>query len=417
MTANKRPLENNTSDLARKRLWVVSEVYYPEETSTGYYLTAIAEGLADRFDVKVLCGQPNYSARGIRAPKHEFHNRTEIFRAAGTTLNRNVLAFRLINMLTLGLSVFFHGLQRFRRGDRVVVVTTPPSMPFIVGLASLFKGAIYTPLIHDCYPEGPIAVGMLKMGSLTARTIDFFNRWLYKHARKIIVVGRDMKELIDRKSDGLDACIEVIPNWAEIDDVRPTPRCDSRLLRDLGISEKLVISHAGNIGYPTEVKTLIEAIVKLKDDDRFHFVFIGSGVRKPELEKAIDENQLSNVTLLPPRPRSDQINFLNGCDIGLVSLIKGMWGAAMPSKTYNIMAAGKPVLALTEPGSELARVIDEEQIGWHLPPGDAERLVEILNNIYVERPQLDEMGQRARSAAEEKYSLSSAVDRYAAVLE
>jgi colanic acid biosynthesis glycosyl transferase WcaI len=326
------------------------------------------------------------------------------------------VVFRLVNMLTLGLSVFFHGLRCFRRGDRVMVVTTPPSMPFIVGLASLFKGAIYTLLIHDCYPEGPIAVGMLKKGSFTARTIDFFNRWLYKHANTIIVVGRDMKELIERKSDGLDARIEVIPNWAEIDDVRPTPRCENRLLDELGLSEKLVILHAGNIGHPTEVETLIKAFVTLKDDDRFHFLFIGSGVKKSRLEKAIEEHALSNVTLLPPRPRSDQIEFLNGCDIGLVSLVEGMWGAAMPSKTYNIMAAGKPVLALTEPDSELARVIDEDQIGWHLRPGNADRLVGILKNIYLQRPQLNAMGQRARSASEEKYSFSRAVDRYAAVL-
>ena len=52
------------------RLWIVTELYYPEETSTGYYLTRIAEGLADVADVKVLCGQPNYSARGTRAAEH-----------------------------------------------------------------------------------------------------------------------------------------------------------------------------------------------------------------------------------------------------------------------------------------------------------------------------------------------------------
>ena len=162
----------------KPRLWVVSELYYPEETSTGYYLTTIAEGLADKFDVKVICGQPTYSRRGIRAPKREIHNGIEIFRAAGAGLDKNVVAFRLINMLTLGLSVLLHGLRRFLRGDRVLVVTNPPSMPFIVAIASMIRGASYVLLIHDSYPEVLVAVKKFRSGSAAVRAIAFLNRWL-----------------------------------------------------------------------------------------------------------------------------------------------------------------------------------------------------------------------------------------------
>jgi hypothetical protein len=81
------------ADANKPRLWVVCEVYYPEKISTGYYLTSIAEGLADDFDVKVLCGQPNYAARGTVAPKHEFRNGTEIFvRAARRSIR---MSFRI----------------------------------------------------------------------------------------------------------------------------------------------------------------------------------------------------------------------------------------------------------------------------------------------------------------------------------
>ena len=100
---------------SRKRLWVVSELYYPEETSTGYYLTKIAEGLTGSFEVKVLCGQPNYFKRGVRAPSRETHKDVDIYRCAGTTLDKNVIAFRLVNMLTLGMSVFFKALFNFKK--------------------------------------------------------------------------------------------------------------------------------------------------------------------------------------------------------------------------------------------------------------------------------------------------------------
>lgn len=396
----------------KPRLWVVSEVYYPELTSTGYYLTAIAEGLADSFDVKALCGQPNYSSRGVKAPKRELHNGVEIYRASGTRLNKNNVILKLVNMLTLSLSMLFHSVSKFRRGDRILVVTTPPTMPFLIAAASLLRGSPYTLLIHDAYPEVMAAVGTVKRNSFFYRTIDYFNRWLYKHARKIIVVGRDMKKLISKKSSGLNISIDYIPNWAEIDDVKPRQRSENLLITELGIENKLIVLHAGNIGYPTDVDTLIDVMKTLNGDDRFHFVFIGSGVKRHLLENAIDKFDLINLSLLDPRPRGEQIDFLNACDIGLVSLVKDMYGAAMPSKTYNIMAAGKPVLALTDEGSELALVIDESRIGWHLEPGDANALRATLDEICERRSELWSIGNRAREAAERDYSLSTAIARY-----
>lgn len=396
----------------KPRLWVVSEVYYPELTSTGYYLTAIAEGLADSFDVKALCGQPNYSSRGVKAPKRELHNGVEIYRASGTRLNKNNIILKLVNMLTLSLSMLFHSVSKFRRGDRILVVTTPPTMPFLIAAASLLRGSPYTLLIHDAYPEVMAAVGTVKRNSFFYRTIDYFNRWLYKHARKIIVVGRDMKKLISKKSSGLNISIDYIPNWAEIDDVKPRQRSENSLIAELGIENKLIVLHAGNIGYPTDVDTLIDVMKTLNGDDRFHFVFIGSGVKRHLLENAIDKFDLINLSLLDPRPRGEQIDFLNACDVGLVSLVKDMYGAAMPSKTYNIMAAGKPVLALTDEGSELALVIDESRIGWHLEPGDANALRATLDEICERRSELRSIGNRAREAAERDYSLSTAIARY-----
>ena len=185
MNSDSLPI-NETKD----RLWVISELYYPEETSTGYYVTRIAEGLTDKFEVKAISGQPNYSARGVTAAKHQRHKGVEIFRVAGTRLDKNVIAFRLINMLTLSASVFWNALRRFAAGDRVLVVTNPPTMPFIVALASLFRGSVYTLLIHDNYPEILIAAKKMRASSFLAKVLAYFNRWLYKYAVKIIVVGQ-----------------------------------------------------------------------------------------------------------------------------------------------------------------------------------------------------------------------------------
>lgn len=400
----------------KRRLWVVTELYYPEETSTGYHMTRIAEGLSNDFEVKALCGQPNYSLRGVRAPKHEIHAGVEIFRAAATTLNKDVIAFRLINMLTLSITVFFKAVFKFRSGDRILVVTTPPTLPFVVAIASLLRGAQYTLLIHDIYPEILFAVGKSKESSLLATTMNLFNRWLYKHASTIIAIGRDMKALLEGKTAGLDPSIVVIQNWAELETVHPEPRENNTLLAGLGLMDKFVLLYAGNMGHSHDIETIVEAAKMLEDRDEIHFIFLGSGAKEPWLKREVAQKQMKNVTLLSPKPRSEQVTFLNACDISIVSLAKKMWGVSMPSRTYNILAAGKPILALMDPNSELSIVIDEDRIGWHAEAGNPEDLVEVIKNVYDHRESLPEQGVRARTSAVEKYSLETALSKYRSVL-
>ncbi len=395
-----------------KRLWVVSELYYPEETSTGYYLTKIAEGLAGSFDVKVLCGQPNYFKRGVRAAARETHKGVDIRRCAGTTLDKNVIAFRLINMLTLGMSIFFKALFNFKKNDAVLVVTTPPSMPFIIAVAAILKGAKYVPLIHDNYPELAIAAKKLRADSLIARLMRRFNKWLYSRACKIIVVGRDMKELVSKKLGSGHVSVAVIPNWAETEDLEPKPRAENGLLKELGLSDTFVFLYAGNMGHPNDMESIVACAEKLKDDERFHFLFLGAGAKRKWLETEAAAKGLKNITLLAPLPRTEQNDFLNACDAAIISLVPGMWGVSMPSRTYNTLAVGKPVLALTEAGSELALVVEEERIGWSAPPNDPKKLLETIFTAYEQRGEFEEMRKRARKAALEKYSLSSAIERY-----
>jgi len=396
----------------KKTLWVVTELYYPEETSTGYYLTRIAEGLTGDYNVKVLCGQPNYSARGVRASKREVHKQVEIFRSFGTTLNKNVIVYRLINMLTLSLSIFWNALFQFEKGNQVLVVTTPPSLPFITAFASLLRGTSYILLIHDNYPEILIAAEKTSAESVLVKILNFSNRWLYKYASKIIVVGRDMEKLIGRKTEGLDIPIKTIPNWAELESVEPAERKTNKLLLELNLQEKFVFLYAGNMGYPNDLESIIICAEQLKAEASIQFIFLGSGVKRNWLEKQIDEKKLLNVTILPPKPRSEQIIFLNACDVALVSLVKKMWGVSMPSRTYNILAAGKPILALTEDESELAQVVAEDNVGWIVPPNSPQELLKTIRHIYLNQSDLPEIGKRARQKALSKYSLETAIKKY-----
>lgn len=398
-----------------KRLWVITELYYPENNQTGYYLTKIAEGLADKFDVKVICGQPNYAARGTLAPKNEIHQEVEIFRVWGTTLNKDVLVFRLINMLTLGASMIIKSLINFTKNENILVVSAPPTLPFLIALAAKIRRANYILIIQDKYPETLIAVAKARADSLTVKFLNYLNKRLYQNAKKIIVVGRDMKLLVesqlgqntDKKND-----ITVIQNWASLEEIEPAPKSENVILREHNLLEKFVFLYAGNMGHPQDLESIVKCAGQLKEDKRFHFLFLGSGVKRKWLEREIKKKHLENITLLPSRPRNEQRIFLNACDVGLVPLVKKMRGVAMPSRTYNFLAAGKPILALTEENSELAMVIQEEKVGWFVPPSEPEKLLEMIYQIYDERNEIPEMVKRARKTAIEKYSLDLAIEKY-----
>jgi glycosyltransferase involved in cell wall biosynthesis len=395
-----------------RTIWVVSELYYPEETSTGHFMTKIAEGLGTEFPVRALCAQPSYSRRGTRVPAREYHNGVDIWRCSSTTFNKDHLALRVVNLVTISISIFVTALAHFQRGDYVLVVTNPPLLPYVTMLACRLRDAKCIVRVDDVYPHVLVAAGVLKIKSIPYRILDWLTRQLYYGAERIVVLGRDMKELISRKMSHHHERIRVITNWADLDLISPAPKRDNILLDELGLTDKFIVQWAGNMGHPHEVKSLLEAMIQLRDNSDIHFLFIGSGSKRAWLESQVKQTGLKNATFLANRPRGDQPNFLNACDLAISSLIAGMSGISMPSRTYNILAAGKPILAIGEPDSELGLVIAEERVGWIVPPGQSDQIVHAILEARAQPVRLAEMGKRGRAVVEMKYSSESVINKY-----
>jgi glycosyltransferase involved in cell wall biosynthesis len=230
------------------------------------------------------------------------------------------------------------------------------------------------------------------------------------------VLGRDMKNLVEERLINTVNKVVIIQNWADLDMVSPIPKSENSLLYELGLSDKFIVQCAGNMGLAQNIENMFKAIEILREYDNIHFLFIGSGSKRQWMEDEVRDKKLHNVTILDQRPRSDQQNFLNACDIALVSLICGMNGAGVPSRMYNIMAVGKPIMAMAECNSELSMVVEEEKIGWIVPPDNPNRLAEVVLEAYTDRLKLIEMGTLARAAVLKKYLSSDLIDRYRGVI-
>lgn len=400
-----------------RRIWVVSELYYPELTSTGYFLTRIAEGLAPDYRVVALCGQPTHSARGIRAPAHEDRNGVHIVRARGTTLDKDRPVGRVLNMATVSLSMFLHLAAGLRRDDAVLVVTTPPPLPFVTALACALRGSRCVLLVHDVYPETLVAAGLIAPGGAIARLLSFVTGRMYARMGRICALGRDMRTLIlGKMRGGRQPPVEILTNWAAEEVLQPQPRDANPLLAELGLTGKFVVQYAGNMGPLHAMEDLVEAARRLAPlAPDVHFLFIGSGGKKRWLETTVRGESLANVSVLAPRPRTDQRVFLNACDIAVTAFVPGMFGAGVPSRLYNILASGKPIVAAVDRQSELSLVVHEEQVGWIVEPGDVDGIVSAVLEARRDRARLAAMGSRARAAAAGRYAYDTVMRGYRAL--
>jgi len=398
------------------RVFIASELMHPELTSTGYYVSAIARDLARAFPVTVLCGQPTYAARGTRAPRREHWHGVAVRRCWGTTFDKNRIVGRLANMVTLGTSLLVVALRLLRPGDVVLAVSNPPILPPLMALACWWRRASCVPVIHDHYPDLLVVAAGLTAESRVVRTMRWMNRRLFSHARRIVVVGRDMKARLVRHHPEVAWKVLVHPNWAEVDAVRPADWRGNRLRAALGLEDVFVLMYAGNVGHPQELHTLVEAADRLRSDPSVHFVIVGDGARWPWLVETVRRRDLRNVTCLGSRPREHQQEFLAAANVGLVTLVRGMQGVSVPSRLYNFLAAGRPIIGLVERDSEVDLVIREEGVGWSTAPGDVEAFVAAIREASSDEARLCAMGTRAREAADRHYAGRTSLAQYRALV-
>jgi glycosyltransferase involved in cell wall biosynthesis len=155
---------------------------------------------------------------------------------------------------------------------------------------------------------------------------------------------------------------------------------------------------------------------RMRNRDDIAFVFIGGGARYNEIKAWIEKYQLTNVLLLPYQDVHMLSHSLSAGDLHLVTLTEACTGLAVPSKSYGIFAAGRPILYQGSPEGEIARVILEEGVGAVVPLGAVEALQQCILT-YMSQPDLHQrQGQKARALMEGRYSRVSALERYAKVL-
>ena len=307
--------------------------------------------------------------------------------------------------MVISQQLFKTARKSIQEGDKVLLVTNPA--PVVAMVSRLRKKIDFdlNILVHDVFPENTVPAG-IKLPQLAYRFLKGVFDKAYSRADQLIVLGRDMKQVLEQKVARFEnhPRVIIIENWADLDIISPM-----ELKMD---PEKFVLEYAGNMGRVQGLQDVIEN-VKINSNDKMEFHLWGTGAEENSLKDYISYHKMKNVVFHGAYLRSKQNEVINRCDLALVTLTKGMYGLGVPSKTYNIMAAGKAVLFIGDPNSEIGLLIKEKQIGYVFEPSDRDGIVKFLSDLSPQkRAEFKEMGQRARKVAEAEYAKDIILNKF-----
>ena len=399
---------------------ILNQYYIPDVASTGHLLAELARELVRMGRrVSVLTCFPSYGPREtwVDCPAQETLEGVSVRRLRTTRFRKDSTVGRLANSFTFLVPLALRLLFTRTRGRVFMYTSNPPFLGLIGGAISLVRPHPYVVLLHDSYPQIPVLIGKLRKGSLIERAWHVANRLLYRRAERTIVLCEGAKDLIVNAYGVDPARVHVVHNWADPTALVPVPKAESAFARAHGYDRTFTLLYSGNLGLYYEFDTLLEAAKRLSHDRDFRLVFVGSGGKRQYIADRIAAMGLTNVDMHQYQPFETLNDSLNACDASLVTIAPGVEGISFPSKLYSSLAVGKPVLALSEAGGELQRIMSDSGAGLWSPIGDVDALIANIRRLRDDRAGSESMGRRARELMEQRYTIRAAAAEYAKVFD
>lgn len=386
-----------------QKVIIVTEYFYPNNNSTAYIMTDIVEAISKVKDIKVIC-----NAQLQKKDELQFLKK-RIIRLKESTLSKDKLFSRVLRLIILTSKLSSQTFIAIKKNDHLFALTEPAFLVVVLAMFKKIKKFEYTLLVHDVFPENLLAAGLTQNNSLLYKISKKIFDWAYGQTDRLIVIGRDMEEVIGSKTNN-NVPLSLITNWCDIETVKPLPKKENVIIQQLNTEDKIVFSFVGNFGRVQGIQNLLDAASLVKNEN-FVLLFIGDGAMRSTIEEYIDEDPNGNVMYGGNFPASEQKFFLNACDVSLISLDSSMYGLGVPSKSYYNMAAGKPLLLIGDERSEIGRVIKEHNIGWVTSSSNSQKLAEQFEEICHD-DSLHIKGQKSRSVVEQFYSKRVIMGKY-----
>jgi len=372
-------------------------LYYPPDTSaTAKMAHRVADIVSIYHNVTVLCGRPSYDPserRSWRLYRSELAGLTRIIRAGSTDFPRREMKKRIVNYLTYTALAFPRAL--FTRCDVVLAMTDPPVQGIVGAFVAMLKHKPFVYNIRDLYPDMALGGTIVAPGML-ASIWEKLHRWALRRATCVIALGEDMRARIVSKGVS-PSRVEIVRDGAEIPPPNvPLPRPDPDVVRAIRGNFSFVLLHAGNLGFYGAWTTLIAAARRLASDG-VGLVFVGDGAQRTQIRAAAAGSE--NIRFLDYFPPAKIPSVLAAPDAHVVTVKRGLEGVVVPSKMYEIVAAGKPIVAVAPEVADVVALGTHRGFAVCADPDKPEEVVAAVRELLRDANKVKTMGHAARAAA------------------
>lgn len=247
------------------------------------------------------------------------------------------------------LQILFLIKTRYKK-DYLLIVSNPP----LATLIPMFCRNKYSYLIYDVYPDTIVQMGVISKRSVISQIWERANRNTYCRADHIFTLTNTMAKLLNRYCS--KKSIRVVPIWSNNEFFKFVPKEVNPFLKSHNLGNRFIVLYSGNLG-TTHYTIIIPQIAKLIKNENIMFLIIGEGDQKETISKEIKRLNLTNCLMLPLQPVDVIPYSFSSADLAIVSLGRMVSSLSLPSKVFNFMSAGLPLLCVADDDSELTKIV------------------------------------------------------------
>jgi hypothetical protein len=285
---------------------------------------------------------------------------------------------RFFSWILAGLQIFLKLFFFYRQYD-VLLSSNPP----VATVLPTFLHNKCTLLIYDIYPDGLVVTNFVTEKNIIVKIWTFLNRKANKKVKAIITLTNGMAKILEKYSERNK--IQVVPAWGNSGALQLKDQSENLFIKKYHLENKFIVMYSGNLGKEYHLQPLVQVAALLKDYKDILIVIMGEGWNKANLQSMIEVQQLTNCLLLPFQPNELFADSLLSFQVGVVALAGSVNNIAIPSKTYNLLAAQKPILCIGGQETELANFLNEHQVGKAIAPSDTEGMKAYILQLYTNK--------------------------------
>lgn len=403
------------------RILQLAGYFFPEKAASIYLEENRYEAFSNAgFKTIVYAARPQ---RGLTEEDYQKykHKKLEMMYNGGVEAHRFAMYREGKNAVLRAFRYFLISIVQLWKGiwakdiDLIYVASTPPTQGALAALVKKFKKVPFVYNLQDIFPDSLAGTGLAKKGGLLWKIGRAIENFTYRNADKIIVISEDFKKNIMAKGVPEDKIV-VVYNWVDETAVVHVPREENKLFSKYGLDpNKFYITYNGNIGLTQNMDMLLEVAKALEANEDIQFVLVGNGAYLEQVEQIIKDRNITNVHLLPFQPYEDISHVFSLGDVSLVISKPGVGANSVPSKTWSIMSASRPVLANFDE-NELKTIIADNNCGIFTKAGDKVAFTDAILKLYNNKGLCKEMGKNGRQFVMNNLTKAVGTQKYVDVI-